>query len=232
MTMYLAEGRFNGALALLICICGACRPGWGQNDKDSVLRSGSFEIGVLAGDTIGGLLPSDVPLANFSGFRVTSPGSGAFAVNVARAVSRRLLFFGQVNVWKGRHEDRSLPAGYSASTNLLNLVYEGGFEWAPLRNRGRFEPYVLVAGSTIQKRVDVIVNYANPSPNPAPTEVLGGATRVRFKDAVFAPAMGAGIRYYFGHRFGIRMETKAYFPTGDVPRATGVASCGLFVDIP
>jgi hypothetical protein len=92
--------------------------------------------------------------------------------------------------------------------------------------------YAIGAGSTIQKRVDVIVNYVNTNPSPPATDVLAGATRVRLKKAIFAPVVGGGLRYYIGRRFGFRMEGKSYFPTADVPRPTGVASGGFFVAFP
>lgn len=198
----------------------------------SILREGSFEVGMLAGDTIGGLVPADIPLADFTGFRVKSPGKGTLAISVAIAESPKLLFYGQFGAFKGEHRDRPLTSGFSAATNLLNLVYEGGFERIFATKWSRVAFYALGGGSTIQKRVDAIVNFVNPNPSPLPTDVLGGATRVRLKKAVFAPVVGSGVRYYFGRRFGFRIEGKAYFPTGDVPRPTGVANAGLFVDFP
>lgn len=237
--------RMLCAVPVAACLYSPPRTLFAQNA--TALRDGSFEIGILAGDTLGGLVPADTGLANFGGFRIKSPGSGAVGVSVAIAANPKLLFYGQVSAWKGEHRDRPLTAGYSAATNLFNLVYEGGFERVfPLSSRtgtaqsvsgrahrpGPFALYVLGAGSTIQKRVDVVVNYTDPNPNPSPSDVLGAATRVRLKKAVFAPVVGVGARYYFAHRFGIRIESKAYFPTGDVPRPTGVASGGIFVDLP
>lgn len=196
----------------------------------SVLHNGSLEIGVLAGDTIGGLVPAETGLSVFKGLRIKSPGSGTIGLNIAIAVTPRLLFFGQIGAWKGSHKYTELGNGFSQATNLLNLVYEAGFEQVFPRKSSHFAPYIVAAGATIQKRVDVIINYTNSGSNLNPTDVVSGATRVRLKKAVFAPAAGLGCRYYFGHRFGLRVEAKAYFPTGDVPRPTGLATLGFFVD--
>ena len=198
----------------------------------TVIRDGSFELGFLAGDTIGGLVPADIPLDTFNGFRVKSPGRGTLAINFAIAAKQTLLFYGQVGAFKGTQDNRALGGGFSASTNLLNIVYEGGFEKLfPIRNT-RAALYVVGAGATIQKRVDVLVNFLNLNPSPPPTDVLAGATRVRLKKAIFAPAAGGGLRYYLGRRFGFRLELKSYFPTTDAPRPTGVASGGFFVAFP
>jgi hypothetical protein len=221
---------FLRGLLLAACLCAVASHLSAQTMPS--LREGSFEIGVLAGDTIGGLVPADIALSNFNNFRVKSPGAGVFGMNIAIAGSSKLLFYGQVSGFKGEHEPRGLPEGYSATTNLFNLVYEGGFERIlPIHSRS-VALYALGAGATIQKRVDVIVNYADQNAAPAPTDVLGAATRVRLKNAVFAPVVGVGLRYYAGRLFGFRFESKAYFPTGDVPRPTGVACAGVFVDLP
>jgi hypothetical protein len=218
------------ALAFLLYLISVCTAVRGQTH--TVIRDGSVEIGVLAGDTIGGLVRAGIPLPNFNGFIVSSPGRGVLAVNTAFAASKSLLFYGQVSAFRGARTDRDLGAGFSATTNLLNLVYEAGFEKLFPVRRTAWAIYVLGAGATVQKRVDVLVNFADPNPAPPATEVFAGATRVRLKKAIFAPTAGGGLRYYFGRHFGLRVEAKSYFPTGDLPRAVGVASAGLFIAFP
>ena len=243
---------------LVLCVALGLFAGDGRlsAQTEHQLRDGSFEAGVLIGDTIGGLVPAVVPLPSFNGFEVKSPGKGVLGASVAIAANPTLLFYGEVSVFRGEHRNRPLEGGYSAQTNLLNLVYEGGFEKIfPLSYRVpatkpanaspaaqtaggsgnrtvRFALYALGAGSAIQKRADTLVTYVDPNPQPDPKDVLAGATRVRLKHTVFAPVIGGGLRYYFGKRFVYRIETKLYLPTGDVPRATGVASMGVFVDLP
>jgi len=220
----------NNMLKVVACIVGGSLVLKAQTA--TVIRDGSIEIGVAAGDTLGGLVPADIPLAAFNGFHVKSAGRGILAISVAIAGTRSLLFYGQFSGFKGARASYDFGSGYSATTNLLNIVYEGGFERLfPIR-RTPLALYALGAAATVQKRVDVIVNYTNPASSLPPTDVLGGATRVRLKKATFAPAVGGGLRCYVGRRFGFRLEVKSYFPTADVVRPTGVASGGIFVAFP
>ena len=199
-----------------------------QASMTSPLRTGSIELGLMGGNAIDGLARADIPLANFVGFRVASSGTGLLSLNVAVAIKPNLLFFGQIAALKGKHERRPLSGGYSAETNLLNVLYEGGFEYI-FPPKKRLSPYLLVSGATVQKRIDTLVNFVNLNPFPPEKEPLAGATRVRLTRAVFAVAGGGGLRYYFTRHFGLRFELKSYFPTTDVRTPFAAATAGIFI---
>ncbi len=214
--------------------------------SDSSVVEHSFEIGLLGGRPFGSVGAANIHVTTFDGRRVSGPGTATMVVNAGGVINKRLVFFGQASFLSGGRQNQALGGGFSSETNTQTFIYESGvqirfgvrpFSKIEQQSIGKhkpqhnyaWEPYLIAAAAAVQNRADILVNFKEPDPNPAPNVTLGGATRVRLHQAAFAPAMGVGTRLYLTAASGLRVEAKSYFPTGEVKTPLGSVSVGFFL---
>jgi hypothetical protein len=211
---------YVGSVLVLAGLCAAEDRTW--------MRARRFEIGINGGNTLGNAVGTRVGLAIFGNSRIDAAGAIAVGVSAGTFVTSTLIFYGQVTAIDGRSEYHDLGFGYTSETNLANVIYEGGFQrMLPVRANRRLVPYVLGSGATIQIRGDILVNLHTDYPEPEPDKAIEGATRARLNKAVFAPAVGGGVRFSVSDRIGLKLELRTYFPVAELKTSRVVGFCGI-----
>jgi hypothetical protein len=181
----------------------------------SVVRSGSIEIGPFLGASYG------IDQTRFMG-----------GGNVTFAVNKYLLPYAEFSYFPGIGRSTSgtfsgTGRPYTTTYSLPLSDFHGGVHIRlPVFHEKPVVPY-LVFGVGGLKHFDRTVNAtytdASGTSTQLPLTVAGGTD--------FAFNTGGGIRFYIGQRFGLRVEAKAYKPSGDYPDVFGKVEAGFFFQL-
>jgi hypothetical protein len=181
----------------------------------SVVRSGSFEVGGFIGSSYG-----------IDQFRVMGGGNATFAVNKYLLPYVEFSYFPGI----GRTSSGTFPGTgrpFTTSYSIPLTDFHGGVHIRlPILRESPVVPYLVfgVGGLTNAKHT---VNASFTDETGTVTKVpltVAGATN-------FAVNTGGGIRFYIGQRFGLRVEAKAYKPTGDFTDVFGKVEGGFFFQL-
>jgi hypothetical protein len=197
-------------LALLVF---AAVPNAGAQGK-SLVRSGSFEVGPFLGASYG-----------IDQFRFMGGGNVTFAVNKYILPYVEFSYFpGIGRSIKGVFPDTGRP--YSTSYAIPLADFHGGVHIRlPIFREKPVVPYLVFgAGALIHFNDNVTATYFDgTTTQPISLKVPGGSD--------FAVNTGGGIRFYLNQRFGLRVEAKAYKPTGDFTDVFGKVEGGVFFQL-
>src|SRR5271165_6298669 len=160
------------------------------------IRAHTFEVGAFPGASYG-----------IDDFRFQ------FGANVSYAFTKHLLPYVEYSYFPGIEHSRQNPAlPKTIDTFTLNIHdFHAGLHYRFTIPESRFAPYLAFGMGTVftgrvkEKSVDSSV-----SP-PVVTTPLGGTLPGTTN---FAVNFGGGIRYYVKQNWGLRVEAKAYKPTG------------------
>ncbi len=194
-------------LSLLICIC---LPSLLAQDAP-VVRTGNTEIGGFVGASYG------IDKARVMG-----------GANVCYALTKVIMPYGEFSYFPGigRKETLNLGTG-SATFNFsmpLSDIHGGVHLRIPIKE-SRVVPYgVLGLG---------VVHYYSRTENVTVSDAVGQFTVPVTSPSSnnFAVNFGGGLRFYLSEMFGIRVEAKAYKPTGSVTDMFGKVEGGFFFQL-
>jgi len=197
----------------LLLVSAAC--GFAQNV--SWLRPGSIEIGPFIGGSYG-IVDAQYMLG----------GNFTVAANKYFLPYAEFTYLPQVAFPTAV----SLPAGaVSATVNRDISFYDfhGGFHLRIPIHEKPFVPYLAFGVGTLhhlqENNITATVKYSDGSSITLPPVSQPGGSD-------FAVNFGGGIRYYIrSARFGLRLEVKAYKPTGTFSSTFGKAEVGLFYQL-
>ena len=178
----------------------------------SVIRSGSFEIGGFAGASYG-----------IDKTRVMGGGNVTFAINKWILPYAEFSYFPGI----GRTEDHTFPGTgnpYKLHYSVPMSDFHAGVHVRfPIREKP-IVPYLVFGLGGLHSYADTVSSTYNVSPTvtqSTPPLPVGSSTN-------FAINGGGGVRVYLGQRFGVRVEAKAYRPTGDLPGQFANTSASVF----
>lgn len=185
----------------------------GHAQSMAVVRKGSFEVSAFAGGNAGA-----------GGENLAIGGNFAFAFTRFLMpyveASRFLLPF----TIHSNPNDSRIP--YLASYQLgLGDVQGGVHLRIPLREK-RFVPYVVFGLGALphfSQTVSATYTASGGGVTKIPLSISGGAD--------FAVNSGAGLRYYWTERIGLRLEAKVYVPTGNLSPAFARVVGGIFFQL-
>ncbi|MBC8165701.1 MAG: hypothetical protein H7Y20_07505 [Bryobacteraceae bacterium] len=147
--------------------------------------------------------------------------------NVAHAINKYFLPYAEYSYFSeiGRERDtflarfnQTVRTRYSIPVSDVNA---GVHLRLPVRE-SRIVPYVVLGIGAL---------YSSEQRVTARFEPVGGAefTNLNLDGSTdFAVNFGGGLRYYANHRFGMRLEAKAYKSTGDSASVFGKVTFGFF----
>ena len=179
----------------------------------SVVRSGSFEVGPFLGASYG-----------IDKTRVMGGG------NVTYAVNKRILPYAEFTYFPGiGRQENGVFAGtgrpFAIKYSIPLSDFHGGVHIRlPIREKP-IVPYLAVGiGALSHFSRNVNASYTDATGTSAQTLTRPGGSD-------FAVNMGGGLRYYINQRFGVRVEAKAYKPTGSFPDVFGKVEFGFFFQL-
>ena len=194
----------GGAASIVFLALWAClTPAVGQSLPPT--RKGNIEVGLFAGESYG-----------LDRFR---PMAGA---NVAYGLSPRLFPFLEASYLPGILREAAASSGSLSASERGKFDMtdvNGGLHIRLLRPESRLVPY-LVGG----------VGLIHESPGNLPVCLTLGSTTEcgpGFSvpaSTLFAVNFGGGLRFFFTERLGLRLEFKAYQPTGETAGVSDLAS--------
>jgi len=181
----------------------------------SLVRAGSFEIGPFLGASYG-----------IDQVRVMGGGNVTFAIN------KYILPYAEFSYFPGIGRKQSgtfagTGTPYTQSYSIALSDFHGGFHIRLPIHEKPVVPYLVIGfGGLRNSEATVTATYRDSS----------GSTLIQQQLTVpshtgFAVNMGGGIRYYINQRFGIRIEAKAYKPTGQFTDVFGKAEGGVFFQL-
>jgi len=181
----------------------------------SLVRAGSFEIGPFLGASYG-----------IDQVRVMGGGNVTFAIN------KYILPYGEFSYFPGIGRKQSgtfagTGTPYTQSYSIALSDFHAGFHIRIPIHEKPVVPYLVIGlGGLHNGQATVTATYRDSS----------GSTLIQQQLTVpghtgFAVNMGGGIRYYINQRFGIRVEAKAYKPTGQFTETFGKAEFGVFFQL-
>ena len=204
----------RGALAVAAVLLTGTVPSAVAQSK-SVVRSGSFEVGGFIGSSYG-----------IDQFRVMGGGNATFAVNKYLLPYVEFSYFPGI----GRTFSGTFPATgrpFTTSYSIPLADFHGGVHIRlPVLREKPVVPYLVFgAGGLTSVNHTVTASYKDDTGavTKLPLVVPGGTN--------FAVNTGGGIRFYIGQRFGLRVEAKAYKPTGDFTDVFGKVEGGFFFQL-
>jgi hypothetical protein len=195
-------------------------PAWAQPNP---VHTGSIEIGAFGGagfGTIAGVTNAQTGL-------IAGDSGASGGVNFGIAINRRLFFQGEASYQDGGGRKTTHAPLTTIEKSTRAWIYEADLQlrFQPA-SAPYFVPYIVVGGAFEQIRADSLSLFENPGAPPG--QLLSFTQQIRLRQAAFAPAVGAGFRYYITPKFGFRVEVKGYFPTSDVKDPFGRAVGGIF----
>ena len=181
------------------------------------VRQNSFEIGGFVGSSYG-----------LDSYRVMGGG------NVSYGVTKYILPYVEYSYFPGI--ERQLKGTFSGTSLPFTVRYDipisdfhGGVHIRIPIRESRLVPYGVfgLGGLTSSDRTATATFQTASGPQTLPFPVRG--------ETDFALNFGGGLRYYFGQKFGIRVEAKAYKPFGDQAKGFsdvfGKVEFGFFVQL-
>jgi hypothetical protein len=169
----------------------------------SVVRANSIEVGPFVGLTYG-----------LDAIRVLEGG------NVTYAVTSRILPYIEYSYFPGLVRSFNVP-GFSGNTRVpFSDIHAGVHIRFPI-HESPLVPYAVAGiGALIypERTLTFQPNSSGFAPNPIP---IPGTSDL-------AVNFGGGLRYYFGQRWGARLEGKVYKPTGEYTGVFGKVEVGIF----
>jgi hypothetical protein len=185
----------------------------GRSQSQSVVRAGSFEVGPFLGASYG-----------IDKARVMGGGNVTFAIN------RYVLPYAEFSYLPGiRRTQTGTFSGtgrpFTTSYTIPLSDFHGGVHIRIPIHESPVVPY-LVLGIGALKHFESTVTATNTDATGTvsqPLLVPGGSD--------FAVNFGGGLRYYLGQRFGVRVEAKAYKPTGTFSDVFGKVEAGFFFQL-
>lgn len=193
---------------LVLCLFGV--HAFAQNA--AVIRSNSFEIGPFFGSSYG-----------IDQFRVMGGGNLTYAIN------SRILPYVEYSYFPGigRVDTRTFSTGNTVTYRYavpLSDFHGGVHIRFPIRE-SKIVPYG-VFGLGVLKSFDRTVDATF-------TDAAGLnhiSLPVKGRND-FAVNFGGGFRFYLSQRYGLRLEAKAYKPTGAFPDVFGKVEFGFFIQL-
>ncbi|MBC8165702.1 MAG: hypothetical protein H7Y20_07510 [Bryobacteraceae bacterium] len=187
----------------------AAAPVFGQSAPH--LSPHTFEVGGFVGSSFG-----------LDKYRVMGGG------NVSYGINKWILPYAEYSYFPGieRNLRDKFPTTGQAYTLKYNIpitdVHGGVHIRLPIRE-SRIVPY-LVAGAGVLRTTDrtVLAFYEVPGGTSFEQEISPSGS------SDFAVNFGGGLRYYTNQRFGMRLEAKAYRPTGEFTNIFGKVEFGFF----
>jgi hypothetical protein len=180
----------------------------------SVIRPGSFEVGPFFGASYG-----------IDQTRFMTGGNITFAVNKYILPYAEYSYFPGI----GREQSGTFPGTgvpYTLKYSIPLSDFHGGVHIRLPIHEKPIVPYLVfgLGGLTHFSRT-VTATYTDTSGNSLQQQVSApGGTD-------FAINMGGGLRYYINQRFGLRVEAKAYKPTGVFSQTFGKVEGGFFFQL-
>jgi hypothetical protein len=177
----------------------------------SLVRAGSLEIGPFVG-------------ASYGIDETRAMGGG----NITFAITRMILPYFEYSYFPGigRTQTGTLSSGpFSAHYSIpLSDIHGGVHVRIPIRE-SPVAPYLVFGiGALRASSRHVTATYTSfGAPATLGLDVPGSTDR--------AINFGGGIRYYFSQRFGMRVEAKAYKPSGVFDQTFGKAEVGFFYQL-
>lgn len=180
-----------------------------------IVRTGNTEVGGFIGASYG-----------IDQFRVMGGG------NVVYALTRNIMPYGEFSYFPGIGRSQLVPAG--SGQPPVNFHYSiplsdfhGGLHIRfPIKDHP-LVPYAVIGlgGLHSYSRTEHVAippsqgfsGFTQDVPVPASTN--------------FAVNFGGGLRYYMTERFGMRVEAKAYKPTGTFTQVFGKVEAGFFFNV-
>jgi hypothetical protein len=153
-------------------------------------------------------------------------GNATFAVNKYLLPYVELSYFPGI----GRSTSGTFPGTgrpFTTSYSIPLTDFHGGVHIRlPILREKPVVPYLVfgVGGlSHFNRTVTATATDSSGAVTQVPFTVPGGTN--------FAVNTGGGIRFYIGQRFGLRVEAKAYKPTGDFTDVFGKVEGGFFFQL-
>jgi hypothetical protein len=180
----------------------------------SYVRSGSFELGPFLGASYG-----------IDQARVMGGG------NVTYAINKYILPYAEFSYFPGigRTESGTFPqTGNPFSIHYqipLSDIHGGVHIRLPVFHESPVVPYLVIGVGTLYRSARTVTGTFTTfgQTNTQSVQVdSGNDLTVNF---------GGGIRYYISQRFGVRVEAKAYKPTGYFTQTFGKAEFGVFFQL-
>lgn len=194
--------------------------------KVDPLRPGVIEVGISAGWATGNIGGAHLNLQEVIDYRIKGHNGPSGELHLGVGVSARLEFLADAAILSGGRARQDLGEGYTIETKAAAVVY-GAALHVRFPRVHRSVPYLAAGLGSVQSRTDTLVLYSNPT--HAPGAIVSAATQVRLKEGSLAPTAGVGMHFFAPHaRIGIRLESKAYFPTGSSRTPFLQVSVGVF----
>lgn len=178
-------------VGFMLGFSGAVSPVFAQNKYPC--KPGNFELGLFGGESYG-----------LDRFRPMGGG------NIAYGLSCHFFPFAEASYLPGILRKVDVPTGSTTSSQQFNVNmtdFHGGLHIRVPLPESRVLPYAVVGLGLIRgsKSTGTVYNVSNfgvvafPQTIPASTN--------------FAVNFGAGLRFFFGERFAVRVEFKGFKPT-------------------
>ena len=178
----------------------------------SLVRSGSFEVGGFAGASYG-----------IDEFRAMGGGNVTFAINKVILPYFEYSYFPGI----GRNQNGTFPGGGPFTLHYsipLSDIHGGVHIRIPIRESPVVPYLVFGIGGLRHSARTVTASYTSFGTQTTQTlNIDGGTDR--------AINFGGGIRYYVSQRFGVRVEAKAYKPSGEFTQTFGKVEAGFFFQL-
>ncbi len=175
-----------------------------------VVRRGDVEVGAFVGASYG-----------IDQARVMGGG------NVAYSLTRYFMPYAEYSYFPGIGRSQSIPFGDSTvKVNYsvpLSDFHGGAHIRFPIAD-ARVVPYLVLGAGGLHsyERTETVTL---PAQGSLPSKTITVPVPARTD---FAVNFGGGLRFYLNERFGVRVEAKAYKPTGTFSSVFGKAEGGFF----
>lgn len=205
------EAGYFGWLRVGLLTAVAATAAFGQNVP--FMRPGSYEIGPFVGASYGIVDAQYIVGGNLT-----------YAINRVVLPYVEYSYFPEVARPLTPSQVPSNATQVRANRNISFSDFHGGVHLRIPIHEKPIVPYLAFGvGALTHFDAKVRYSYVNAFGQQSQTDEItspGGAA--------FAVNGGGGLRFYFGQRWGMRVEAKVYKPTGDFNSTFGKVEVGLF----